>query len=140
MMTSNWHWPYYTHSIRISFSDHMRCNACVICSVYFLGMQFLWLCRNASENFPKFITDVINGKIDILSQHFPGFSTSDGEGCYRDGQYALSNITILELRTSEMMQNETYVITLVVRKGNRTSFTTQILELGPENLPRLAIR
>lgn len=126
--------------MRISFSDQVGCNACVICSLYFLGMQFLWLCRNASENFPKFITDVITGKIDILSEHFSGFSTSDSEGCYRDGQYALSKTTILELRTSEMMQNETYVITLVVGKGNRTSFTTQILELGPENLPRLAIR
>jgi len=108
--------------------------------IYILGMKFLWLCRNASESFPKIVTDVINGVVDTWSEDFARFRINADQGCYRDGQYLLSNATFFELRTSQMMQNETYVIMLVVRKGERTRSTTQTLELGPDNLPSLAIR
>lgn len=100
----------------------------------------MWLCRNTHENFPKVITQVINGSVDSSSDHFPGFSTTGDRGCYRDGQYLLSNTTFLELKTNQMMQDETYVIVLVVRKGERKGHTNQTLELGPENLPKLTIR
>ena len=103
-------------------------------------MSFAWLCRNTSESFPELAAGIINGTVDILSDLFPGFSKSSGQGCYRDGQYVLSNMINLQLITSRLVPDETYEIVLVVRKDNRTSSTTQLLELDTENIPNLAIR
>ena len=104
------------------------------------GMSFAWLCRNTFESFPELVTSIINGTVDFLSDFSSGFSTSSGQGCYRDGQYLLSNATKFELRTSRMVPDETYEIVLVVRKDNRTSSTTQLLELGTEDILNLTIR
>ena len=103
-------------------------------------MQFLWFCRNFSENFPNFIVDVINGSTMLDEENIPTFYTRDGEGCYKDGYRLLATTASLQLNTSQMMQNGFYVIVLVVRKGARSSFTTQKLELGPKNLPSLVLR
>ena len=101
----------------------------------------MWLCKNVSESFPEAIKEMINNRtVDILSDNVPEFSSSSGQGCYRDGRYLLSKTKFLELTTNQMIQNKTYVIVLVIRKGERTSSATQILELGPGNLPKLTIR
>lgn len=83
---------------------------------------------------------IINGSLDIRSDISSGFSDSSGKGCYRDGQYLLSNATTFELKTSRMVPDETYEIALVVRKDNRTSFTTQLLELNTDDVLNLTIR
>lgn len=104
------------------------------------GMSFAWLCRNTSESFPELAVGIINGTVDVLSDFSSGFSTSSGQGCYRDGQYLLSNATKFELTTSRMVSVGTYEIVLVVQKDNRTSFTNQILELDTEDILNLTIR
>lgn len=104
------------------------------------GMSFTWLCRNTFESFPELAAAIINGTVDVLSDLSSGFFTSSGQGCYRDGQYLLSNATKFKLTTSRMVPEETYEIVLVVRKDNRTSSTTQLLELDSEDIPNLTIR
>lgn len=86
------------------------------------------------------ITEAINGVVNVLSEELTALLPSPDQGCYRDGQYLLSKTASLELTTNQMVQNETYVIALVVTKGKRTSSATQKLEIGPENLPTLTIR
>ena len=100
-------------------------------------MTFAWLCRNTFESFPELAVGIINGTVDVLSDFSSGFSTSSVEGCYRDGQYLLSNETKFELTTSRMASAGTYEIVLVVRKDNRTSFTNQILELDTGDILNL---
>lgn len=78
--------------------------------------------------------------VNISSEELIALPTSPDQGCYRDGQYLLSKTASLELTTNQMVQNETYVIVLVITKGERTSSATQKLEIGPENLPTLNIR
>ena len=103
-------------------------------------MQFLWFCRNISEDFPSLIVDVLNGSTMLDDENIPMLYTRDGEGCYMDGHYLLATTASLQLKTSKMTQNGSYVIVLVVRKGARSSFTTQKLELGPKNLPSIVLR
>lgn len=103
-------------------------------------MSFAWLCRNTSESFPELVADIIKGTVDIWADNVPGFATSSGQGCYRDGQHLLSNTTDLELTTNRMIPDETYEIMLVVRKDNRTGSTTQLIELGSDDIPILTIR
>ena len=79
--------------------------------------------------------------VNVSSEELTALRPSpDDQGCYRNGQYLLSKTASLELTTNQMVQNETYVIVLVVTKGKRTSSATQKLEIGPENLPTLTIR
>ena len=104
------------------------------------GISFAWLCRNTFESFPEVAARIINGSVDVRSDISSAFSDSSGQGCYRDGQYLLSNATMFELKTSRMVPGETYEIVLVVRKDNRTSFTTQLLELNIEDVLNLTIR
>lgn len=103
-------------------------------------MSFAWLCRNTFESFPEPAEGFINGTVDVLSEFSSGFSTSSAKGCYRDGQFLLSSATKFELITSRMAPDETYEIVLMVRKDNRTSFTTQLLELDTEDILNLTIR
>lgn len=104
-------------------------------------MEFIWFCRNTTERFPKVIAQVINGTVGNFSEDLLRSFTADGKGCYRNGQYLLlKGGTLLEMRTSRMKENESYAVVLVVRKGNRTSYATQLIELGSKSLPSLAIR
>ena len=103
-------------------------------------MSFAWLCRNTLDSFPELAAGIINGTVDVLTYFSSGFSDSSGQGCYRDGQYLLSNATKFELTTSRMVPDETYEIVLVVRKDSRTSFTTQLLELDTEDILNLTVR
>lgn len=103
-------------------------------------MNFAWLCRNTFESFPELAEGIINGTVNVLSEFSPGISTISGQGCYRDGQYLLSSATKFELTTSRMVPDETYEIVLVVRKDNRTSSITQLLELDTEDILNLTIR
>lgn len=84
--------------------------------------------------------DVINGSTMWDEENIFMFYTRDGEGCYMDGHYLLATTASLQLKTTKMTQNGSYVIVLVVRKGARSSSTTQKLELGPKNLPSLVLR
>ena len=104
------------------------------------GMSFAWLCRNTSESFPELAAGIINGTVDVLSDFSSRFSTSSVQGCYGEGQYLLSKAAKFELATSRMVSVGTYEIVLVVRKDNRTSFTTQILDLDAEDILNLTIR
>lgn len=103
-------------------------------------MRFLWLCRNISERFPDLVADIVNGTAEFWSNVSSRFSDSSGHGCYRDGQYIISNTTDLELTTTRMTTDETYQIVLLVKKDSRTSSTTQLLELSLEDIPKLTIR
>lgn len=104
------------------------------------GISFAWLCRNTSESFPELAVGIINGTVDVLSDFSSGFSTSSVQGCYGDGQFLLSKSPKFEMTTSRMVSVGTYEIVLVVRKDNRTSFTTQILDLDTEDILNLTIR
>lgn len=128
-------------STALNFSTYHRLKWEFHVLSFFPGMSFAWLCRNTSESFPELAAGIINGAVDFRSDRlFPGFSNISGQGCYRDGQYLLSNRTDLVLTTSRMIPDETYEIVLVVRKDNRTSAITQLLELDTETIPKLTIR
>lgn len=104
-------------------------------------MRFLWLCRNISETFPDLLEEIINGTAEYSNSNLsPKFSASSERGCYRNGEYIISNRTHLNLATSRMTAEEKYHIELVVRKDSRSSSTTQLLELSVEDIPILIIR
>ncbi|XP_022796828.1 polycystic kidney disease protein 1-like 2 [Stylophora pistillata] len=108
------------------------------------GMRFFWLCRNISERFPDLLEDFINGFNGTaeypISNRSSRSSVSSEQGCYRNGEYVISNRSHLNLTTVLMATNETYKIVLVVRKDSRTSSTSQLLELSVEDIPELTIR
>lgn len=107
-------------------------------------MRFFWLCRNISERFPDLLEDFINGFNGTaeypISNRSSRSSVSSEQGCYRNGEYVISNRSHLNLTTVLMATNETYKIVLVVRKDSRTSSTSQLLELSVEDIPELTIR
>ena len=51
-------------------------------------------------------------------------------GCYGDGQFVFPvNNALLSLNTSKMIEDETYVVFVIIRKGARTAHQYQVVEV-----------
>ena len=66
---------------------------------------------------------------DTTSQPaLPGKAHSTG--CYGDGKYVFAgNNASLSLDTTGMMEDETYVVFVIIRKGARTAHQYQVVEV-----------
>lgn len=52
------------------------------------------------------------------------------KGCYGDGEFVLAGRdSWLTLDTSQMMEDETYVVFVVIRKGGRIAHQYQVVEV-----------
>lgn len=52
------------------------------------------------------------------------------KGCYGDGEFVLAGRdSWLTLDTSQMMEDETYVVFVVIRKGGRIAYQYQVVEV-----------
>lgn len=66
---------------------------------------------------------------DTTSQPaLPG--TANSRGCYGNGKFVFaSNNALLSLNTTGMMEDETYVVFVIIRKGARTAHQYQVVEV-----------
>lgn len=63
-------------------------------------------------------------------------SSAHSRGCYGDGQFIFSgNRGTLSLDTANMIENEIYVVFLIVQKGERTAQQYQVIEVVPGDPP-----
>lgn len=63
-------------------------------------------------------------------------SSAHSRGCYGDGQFIFSgNSGTLSLDTAKMIENEIYVVFLIVQKGGRTAQQYQVIEVVPGDPP-----
>ena len=80
------------------------------------GMEFKWLCRPANGDLPR-------------------------GGCYGDGPGILPDTTAsIRLDTGKMAANGTYVVTLMITKGTRSSNFSQTLQILPGDSLSVTIR
>ena len=67
-------------------------------------------------------------------------NSSYNKGCYGDGNFTLPGTqAMVTLNTTRMRENETYVIMLVAKKGDRLAFAYQVLEVVLGDPPVIAI-
>jgi len=66
---------------------------------------------------------------DTTSQPaLPG--TAHSTGCYGDGEFVfVGNNASLSLNTTRMMEDATYVVFVIIRKGARTAHEYQVVEV-----------
>lgn len=63
-------------------------------------------------------------------------SSAHSRGCYGDGQFIFNgNSGTLSLDTAKMIEEETYVVFLIVQKGGRTAQQYQVIEVVPGDPP-----
>lgn len=56
--------------------------------------------------------------------------TVHSTGCYGDGQFVFpANNALLSLNTTKMIEGETYVVFVIIRKGSRTAHQYQVVEV-----------
>lgn len=56
--------------------------------------------------------------------------TVHSKGCYGDGEFVFAGSDgWLTLNTSQMMEDETYVVFVIIRKGERTAHQYQVVEV-----------
>ena len=56
--------------------------------------------------------------------------TVHSTGCYGDGQFVFpGNNAVLSLNTTRMIENETYVVFVIIKKDGRTARQYQVVEV-----------
>lgn len=97
----------------------------------FTGLRYTWLCRSVHTQFPKDVFPRMNLRTpyDTTSQPAtPG--TVHSTGCYSDGEFVFAgNNASLSLDTTGMMEDETYVVFVIISKGVRTAHQYQVVEV-----------
>ena len=95
------------------------------------GLHYTWLCRSIHTQFPEDVFPQVNLRTpyDTTRQPAPP-GTAHSTGCYGDGKFvfASSNAT-LSLNTAGMMEDETYVVFVIIRKGARRALQYQVVEV-----------
>ena len=105
------------------------------CIFFFLGLRFIWVCRDTTTQY------VLDDLLEITSA-IPGPSDSDRDrgGCYGTGAGKIgSNESTLEINSSFMVENSTYLITVVVERGRRRANYTQEVVIVPGDPPEAMI-
>jgi len=86
-----------------------------------LGLRFTWVCRDTATQY------VLDDLLEITSTiPSPCESVLDRGGCYGTGAGKIgSNESTLELNSGFLVENSSYLITVVVERGRRRANYTQ---------------
>ena len=105
--------------------------------MYFLslGLCFTWVCRDTSTQY------VLDDLLEITSIiPSPSESNLDRGGCYGTGAGKIgSNESTLEINSGFMVENSSYLITVVVDSGRRRANYTQEVVIVPGDPPEAMI-
>ena len=87
----------------------------------FLGLRFTWVCRDTATQY------VLDDLLEIISTiPSPSDADLDRGGCYGTGAGKIgSNESLLEINSGFMIENCSYLITVVVERGRRRANYTQ---------------
>ena len=69
--------------------------------------------------------------MDLRTPYDTTRQTAAPAGCYGDGKFVFhgKNNALLSLNTSKMIEDETYVVFVIIRKGIRTAHQYQVVEV-----------
>ena len=100
-----------------------------------VGLRFTWLCRDTARQY------ALDHLLEITSA-IPGPSESnlDRGGCYGTGAGKIgSNESLLHINSGFMVENSSYLITVVVESGRRRANYTQEVVIVPGDPPEVMI-
>ena len=100
-----------------------------------LGLRFTWLCRDTAGQY------VLDHLLEITSTiPSPSESNLDRGGCYGTGAGKIgSNESLLRVNSGFMVENSSYLITVVVESGRRRANYTQEVVIVPGDPPEVMI-
>ena len=100
-----------------------------------LGLRFTWVCRDTATQYV--LDDLLKITSTIPS---PSESDLDRGGCYGTGAGKIgSNESLLKINSGLMVQNSSYLITVVVERGRRRANYTQEVVIVPGDPPEAMI-
>ena len=105
------------------------------CIFLSLGLLFTWVCRDTATQY------VLDDLLEITSAiPCPSDSDLDRGGCYGTGAGKIgSNDSTLEINSGFMVENTSYLITVVVERGRRRANYTQEVVIVPGDFPEAMI-
>ena len=135
--------PERDNSSRTFYWDLRRTRLIVSSLLLPTGLSYLWLCRSTKIDFPENLLPGIelpSTPYDTSDVTSMDKNSSHHRGCYGDGNFTLpgSHATV-SVNSTRMRENETYVIMLVLSKGDRRAFAYQVLEVVQGDPPVIAI-
>ncbi|XP_078355934.1 polycystin-1-like, partial [Oculina patagonica] len=99
------------------------------------GIQFHWFCRRVSESFPTEVEEYPPVRFKKISLH------SAYGGCEGSGPRMLNySAPEFEIGPGMLIEDETYVVKLVIRKDNREAMVEQTLQVFANVLPEVATK
>ena len=100
-----------------------------------LGLRFTWVCRDTTTQY------VLDDLLEITSTiPIPSEFDLDRGGCYGTGAGKIgSNESLLEINSGFMVENSSYLITVVVERGRRRANYTQEVVIVPADSPEAMI-
>ena len=100
-----------------------------------LGLRFTWVCRDTATQY------ALNDLLEITSTiPSPSESSLDRGGCYGTGAGKIgSNDSLMEINSGFMVENSSYLITVVVEMGQRRANYTQEVVIVPGDPPEAMI-
>ena len=105
--------------------------------MYFLslGLRFTWVCRDTDTQY------VLDDLLELTSAiPSPSESDLDQGGCYGTGAGKIgSNKSVLQINSGFMVENSSYLITVVVESGRRRANYTQEVVIVPGDPPEVMI-
>lgn len=105
--------------------------------LYFLslGLRFTWVCRDIATQY------VLDDLLELTSAiPSPSESNLDRGGCYGTGAGKIgSNDSLLQINSGFMVENSSYLITVVVERGRRRANYTQEVVIVPGDPPEVMI-
>lgn len=100
-----------------------------------LGLRFTWICRDTARQY------VLDHLLEITSAiPRPSESNLDRGGCYGTGAGKIGfNESLLHINSGFMVENSSYLITVVVESGRRRANYTQEVVIVPGDPPEVMI-
>ena len=100
-----------------------------------LGLRFTWVCRDTDKQYV--LDDLLEMTSAIPS---PSESDLDRGGCYGTGAGKIgSNKSLLQINSGFMVENSSYLITVVVERDRRQANYTQEVVIVPGDPPEVMI-
>ena len=100
-----------------------------------LGLRFTWVCRDTDTQYV--LDDLLEMTSAIPS---PSESDLDRGGCYGTGAGKIgSNKSLLQIKSGFMVENRSYLITVVVERDRRQANYTQEVVIVPGDPPEVMI-
>ena len=100
-----------------------------------LGLRFTWFCRDTASKYV--LVDLLEIASTIPS---PSKSSLNRGGCYGTGAGKIgSNESLLKINSGFMVENNSYLVTVVVERGRRRANYTQEVVIVPGDPPETMI-